>query len=100
MPTLPVIQCWRGEKSLLEFFVICGVDDWNFNELGWLVQSIYTCITIKVYPEACRFLMTYVFLVQKDLKLSLNMGDQLEQPLPLTASANEVSRYTSNQPMR
>ncbi len=38
---------------------------------------------------------TYVFLVQKDLKLSLNMGDQLEQPLPLTASANEVSRYTS-----
>jgi hypothetical protein len=34
----------------------------------------------------------YVILVQKDLKLSLNMGDQLEQPLPLTASANEVSR--------
>ena len=30
--------------------------------------------------------------MQKDLKLSLNMGDQLEQPLPLTASANEV-RY-------
>ena len=29
--------------------------------------------------------------MQKDLKLSLNMGDQLEQPLPLTASANEVS---------
>ena len=29
------------------------------------------------------------FLIQ-DLKLSLNMGDQLEQPLPLTASANEV----------
>ena len=28
--------------------------------------------------------------MQKDLKLSLNMGDQLEQPLPLTASANEV----------
>ena len=29
--------------------------------------------------------------MQKDLKLSLNMGDTLEQPLPLTASANEVS---------
>ena len=28
--------------------------------------------------------------MQKDLKLSLNMGDTLEQPLPLTASANEV----------
>ena len=30
--------------------------------------------------------------MQKDLKLSLNMGDQLEQPLPLTASANEVGQ--------
>ena len=30
--------------------------------------------------------------MQKDLKLSLNMGDTLEQPLPLTASANEVSQ--------
>ena len=29
--------------------------------------------------------------MQKDLKLSLNMGDTLEQPLPLTASANEVN---------
>ena len=29
--------------------------------------------------------------MQKDLKLSLSMGDTLEQPLPLTASANEVS---------
>ena len=29
--------------------------------------------------------------MQKDLKLSLNMGDTLEQPLPLTASANEVT---------
>ena len=31
--------------------------------------------------------------MQKDLKLSLNMGDTLEQPLPLTASANEVMFY-------
>ena len=31
--------------------------------------------------------------MQKDLKLSLNMGDQLEQPLPLTASANEVFKH-------
>jgi len=28
--------------------------------------------------------------MQKDLKLSLSMADQLEQPLPLTATANEV----------
>ncbi|XP_075235284.1 nucleosome-destabilizing factor [Lycorma delicatula] len=28
--------------------------------------------------------------MQKDLKLSLSLGDQLEQPLPLTATANEV----------
>ena len=31
--------------------------------------------------------------MQKDLKLSLNMGDQLEQPQPLTASANEVFKH-------
>eukprot|EP00096_Caligus_rogercresseyi_P009459 TRINITY_DN321_c0_g1_i1.p1 TRINITY_DN321_c0_g1~~TRINITY_DN321_c0_g1_i1.p1 ORF type:complete len:503 (-),score=196.60 TRINITY_DN321_c0_g1_i1:246-1754(-) len=31
--------------------------------------------------------------MQKDLKLSLNLGDQLEQPLPLTASANEVFKH-------
>ena len=31
--------------------------------------------------------------MQKDLKLTLNMGDQLEQPLPLTASANEVFKH-------
>nr|XP_018899890.1 PREDICTED: putative oxidoreductase GLYR1 homolog [Bemisia tabaci] len=31
--------------------------------------------------------------LQKDLKLSLNLGDQLEQPLPLTASANEVFKH-------
>jgi len=31
--------------------------------------------------------------MQKDLKLSLNMGDSLEQPLPLTASANEVFKH-------
>jgi len=31
--------------------------------------------------------------MQKDLKLSLNMGDTLEQPLPLTASANEVFKH-------
>ena len=34
--------------------------------------------------------------MQKDLKLSLNMGDTLEQPLPLTASANEVNFYKLN----
>ena len=33
--------------------------------------------------------------MQKDLKLSLSMGDTLEQPLPLTASANEVSLLSS-----
>jgi 3-hydroxyisobutyrate dehydrogenase len=31
--------------------------------------------------------------MQKDLKLTLNMADQLEQPLPLTASANEVFKH-------
>lgn len=31
--------------------------------------------------------------MQKDLKLSLQMGDQLDQPLPLTASANEVFKH-------
>ncbi|KAG8231327.1 hypothetical protein J437_LFUL011720 [Ladona fulva] len=31
--------------------------------------------------------------LQKDLKLSLCMGDQLEQPLPLTAAANEVFKH-------
>jgi len=31
--------------------------------------------------------------MQKDLKLSLNMGDQLDQPLPLSASANEVFKH-------
>ena len=31
--------------------------------------------------------------MQKDLKLSLNMGGQLEQPLPLTATANEVFKH-------
>merc|ERR1711902_333896 len=31
--------------------------------------------------------------MQKDLKLSLTRGDQLEQPLPLTASANEVFKH-------
>jgi len=31
--------------------------------------------------------------MQKDLQLSLNMGDTLEQPLPLTASANEVFKH-------
>lgn len=31
--------------------------------------------------------------MQKDLKLSLSMGDQLDQPLPLTASANEVFKH-------
>jgi len=31
--------------------------------------------------------------MQKDLKLSLSMGDTLEQPLPLTASANEVFKH-------
>ncbi|XP_039295202.1 putative oxidoreductase GLYR1 homolog [Nilaparvata lugens] len=31
--------------------------------------------------------------MQKDLKLSLSLGDQLEQPLPLTATANEVFKH-------
>ncbi len=31
--------------------------------------------------------------MQKDLKLALNMGDQLEQPLPVTASSNEVFKH-------
>lgn len=31
--------------------------------------------------------------MQKDLKLALSMGDQLEQPLPLTATANEVFKH-------
>ena len=31
--------------------------------------------------------------MQKDLKLSINMGDQLEQSLPLTATANEVFKH-------
>ena len=37
--------------------------------------------------------------MQKDLKLSLNMGDTLEQPLPLTASANEVMFLYSSTPL-
>lgn len=31
--------------------------------------------------------------MQKDLKLSLEMGDHLQQPLPLTATANEVFKH-------
>jgi len=31
--------------------------------------------------------------MQKDLKLSLNVGSQLEQPLPLTATANKVFKH-------
>ncbi|XP_071452793.1 cytokine-like nuclear factor N-PAC [Hetaerina americana] len=31
--------------------------------------------------------------MQKDLKLSIYMADQLEQPLPLTAAANEVFKH-------
>ncbi|XP_063228263.1 cytokine-like nuclear factor N-PAC isoform X2 [Bacillus rossius redtenbacheri] len=31
--------------------------------------------------------------MQKDLKLSLMMGDQLEQPLPLTATTNELFKH-------
>lgn len=31
--------------------------------------------------------------MQKDLKLSLAMGDQLEQPLPVSAAANEVYKH-------
>ncbi|XP_046639132.1 putative oxidoreductase GLYR1 homolog [Daphnia pulicaria] len=31
--------------------------------------------------------------MQKDLKLSLSMGDQLEQPLPVSAAANEVYKH-------
>ncbi|XP_046394181.1 putative oxidoreductase GLYR1 homolog [Ischnura elegans] len=35
--------------------------------------------------------------LQKDLKLSLCMGDQLEQPLPLTAATNEVFKHAKRQ---
>lgn len=31
--------------------------------------------------------------MQKDLKLSLELGDHLQQPLPLTATANEVFKH-------
>lgn len=31
--------------------------------------------------------------LQKDMKLSIMLGDQVEQPLPLTASANEVFKH-------
>ena len=31
--------------------------------------------------------------MQKDLNLALGMGHQLEQPLPLAASANEVFKH-------
>jgi len=31
--------------------------------------------------------------MQKDLNLALNMGHQLEQPLPLAATANEVFKH-------
>ena len=31
--------------------------------------------------------------MQKDLRLSLGMSDQLEQPLPLAAAANEVYKH-------
>lgn len=31
--------------------------------------------------------------LQKDMKLSIMLGDQVEQPLPLTAAANEVFKH-------
>jgi 3-hydroxyisobutyrate dehydrogenase len=31
--------------------------------------------------------------MQKDLRLSLTMGDALDQPLPLTATSNEVFKH-------
>lgn len=31
--------------------------------------------------------------LQKDMKLSIMLGDQVDQPLPLTASANEVFKH-------
>lgn len=31
--------------------------------------------------------------MQKDLRMSLEMSDQLEQPVPLTATANEVYKH-------
>lgn len=31
--------------------------------------------------------------LQKDMKLSITLGDQVEQPLPLTAAANEVFKH-------
>lgn len=33
--------------------------------------------------------------LQKDLCLAIGIGDQLEQPLPVTAAANEVSALVS-----
>lgn len=32
--------------------------------------------------------------LQKDLKLTLNMSDSLNHPMPLTAAANEVYKHT------
>jgi len=31
--------------------------------------------------------------LQKDLNMALNLGNQIEQPLPVTASANEVFKH-------
>lgn len=31
--------------------------------------------------------------MQKDLNTALNLGHQIEQPLPLTAAANEVFKH-------
>lgn len=53
-----------------------------------IILTLFTAIIEANFP-------THLPLqhLQKDLKLSLGLGDQLEQPLPLTASANEVFKH-------
>jgi hypothetical protein len=52
-----------------------------------------TGFRIQIRNNEIKMLPVCLLFLQKDLKLSLNMGDQLEQPLPLTASANEVKPF-------
>ena len=70
------IQYLGSRKSTYRLFIVCFV---SLPILAILEGAFPTNLPLQH--------------MQKDLKLSLSMGDQLEQPLPVSAAANEVYKH-------
>ncbi|XP_073994857.1 nucleosome-destabilizing factor [Rhodnius prolixus] len=75
-------RCGLQQSDILEVISMTSLKCPMISEKG-------KCITECSFPTSLA-----LSHMQKDLKLGLKLGDELEQPLPMTAMANEVYKHS------